>query len=156
MLMDNKEQAKEAIMKAMKEGVSLAKALEIPKSAIEGGYAQAYSYLQAGNYKDAEPLFQMLAIYDMENPRYFLGLGLCKEKQNDYKSAVAAYNTSAAFSALQDPVPLYHAAICYIKLGEKENAKFVLSKIEEIEDNDLILNIKTISRELAKTLNSEK
>ncbi len=149
---ENQSQIQNKVTEAMKAGATFAEALDVPKDAMEGGYALAYNNLKIGNYKDAEVLFQMLTLYDYSDPRFSLGLALCREKREDYFAASDAYMLSAMMSEGKDPIPLYHAAICYMKLGQKDLAIQALDTVDEIADDEYNKEIKKTCRELREII----
>ncbi len=145
----------EKINYAIENGITFAEALEIPKDAIEGGYALAYNNYKANNFKDAETLFQALSLFDMADPRFTMGLGLCREKRDEFAMAADAYTLSAIVSDFKDPVPLYHMAVCYMKLGDKHNALLALDKVALIEEDQYTKDLKNTCKELHKILSAK-
>ncbi len=139
-------------MKKIHNGATFADALGVSKEALEGGYALAYRNFVAGNYKDAQILFQTIALYNPLDKRFMLGLGLCREMLEDFSGAIDAFMASAMLSDLQDPIPLFHASTCLIKLGKKEEAILGLELILNIEENEYNKALRERSKTLISNL----
>ncbi len=128
---------------AIKNGSTVGEALGASKQDLEYGYAMAYNLLISGNYKDAKTLFTTLVIYNPHDSRFSMGLGVCRQMTNELAEAVDAFMASAVMSELQDPIPLYNAATCLLKIGQKEEAIQALQlakSINEDDDNKQIIN----------------
>jgi type III secretion low calcium response chaperone LcrH/SycD len=110
------------MMEGLLAGATIGDVVNIGQDNIEAGYGLAYSLYSAGNYKDAETMFKALCIYDHNDARFWMGLGGCRQAGGDLPGAIDAYAYSSYASALGDPAPVVHGALCYMKLGDKENA----------------------------------
>jgi type III secretion system low calcium response chaperone LcrH/SycD len=97
-------------------------AVGLSAEALEAGYVLAYNFYSAGNYADAEKLFCALCIYDHKDTRFWMGLGGCRQAAGNLTGAIDAYCMTTIISALDDPVPLVHGGLCYLKLGDAANA----------------------------------
>ena len=107
---------------ALEKGATLADVFNISKEAMESAYAYAYNLYNLGNYKDAESMFRGLCLYDGNDPRYWMGLAGCLQAREAYQLAIDTYGMAGAVGALKDPTPFYHGGLCYLKLGDGENA----------------------------------
>ena len=110
------------IYKAVESGATMAEIFNISKDTLESGYAYAYQLYQAGNYEDAEKLFRGLTLYSNRDARLWMGLAGCLQARNAYSDAIDAYTMAGVVSSLKDPAPFYYACLCYIKMGDRENA----------------------------------
>ena len=110
------------IQSALAKGATLADVFNISKEAMESAYAYAYSLYKAGNYKDAEDMFRGLCLYDGNDPRYWMGLAGCLQAREAYQLAIDTYGMAGVAGALKDPSPFYYGGLCYLKLGDGENA----------------------------------
>lgn len=130
----------EAQMQAMVDGLfagaSIGAVCNMQQAQLEAGYALAYNLYTAGNYRDAETMFRALCVYDHNDERYWLGLAGCRQAQGDLAGAIDAYGLAGAASALGDPAPFVHAGICYMKLGDTENARNTFAGVPFIGDPD--------------------
>ena len=96
-----------AMQAALEKGATLADVFNISRDALESAYAYAYNLYKAGNYKDAEGMFR----------------GLCLlQAREAYQLAIDTYGMAGVAGALKDPAPFYHGGLCYLKLGDGENA----------------------------------
>ncbi len=107
---------------AMIQGAPLSTAVNFPQEALEAAYALAYSNYKAKNFVDAEKLFSFLTTMDPMDPRFSLGLAGCFQASGEYEKAIDMYQVSMIGDALNDPSPMYYAAVCYMKLDKKEEA----------------------------------
>lgn len=116
------EEAFDAMRAALAKGATLSDVLGISRETMESGYALAYNLYSAGNYPDAETMFRGLCLYDGNDPRFWMGLAGCLQARGEYALAIDTYGMAGLAGALQDPAPFYHGGLCYLKLGDAENA----------------------------------
>ncbi len=107
---------------AMMDGAPLSTAVNFSQESLEAAYALAYSNYKAKNFADAEKLFSFLTIMDSMDPRFSLGLAGCFQAKGEYEKAIDMYQISMIGDAINDPSPMYYAAVCYMKLDKKEEA----------------------------------
>ncbi len=103
-------------------GATVGDVINMNQETIEAGYGLAYSLYNAGNYKDAETMFKALCIYDHTDERFWMGLAGCRQMNGDLAGAIDAYAFATYAGGLNSPAPAVHGGLCYIKLGDKENA----------------------------------
>ncbi len=108
------------------KGGTVADALEIDLDKLETLYALAYNHYTAGNYDDAMVLFQALSMYNHNDHRFWMGLAGTRQATGDLKGAIDAYSMAAMAETMRNPEPIVYGAICYMKLGDVENAKAAL------------------------------
>ena len=128
------EEALKGVMEGVFSGMGLGEASGISKETIEAGYGLAFSLYNSGNFKDAETMFQALVIYDHTDSRHWMGLGGCRQMNGKLELAIESYNMAAFQSALSDPAPMLHSGLCYLKLGDKENAAALFEAISCVGD----------------------
>ena len=116
------EQKLEAMREAIAKGATLGDVLNISHEALEAGYSLGYNLYGSGNYKDAENMFRALCLYNPDDPRFWMGLAGCLQAREEYMLAIDTYGMAAVAGALQDPRPLFQGGLCYLKLGDAENA----------------------------------
>lgn len=104
-------------------GATISASCGMEQEQLEAGYALGYNLYTAGNYAEAETLFQALSLYDHTDERFWTGLAGCRQAQGRFKEAIEAYTMAGLADALKNPIPFVHAGICYVKLGDIENAK---------------------------------
>ena len=61
--------------------------------------------------------------YDYNEIKYFMGLGGCEQALGNYKKAADIYSLASVVSGLVDPEPMYYAAVCLLKAGEKRKCR---------------------------------
>ncbi|HIU18189.1 MAG TPA: SycD/LcrH family type III secretion system chaperone [Candidatus Avidesulfovibrio excrementigallinarum] len=110
------------IQSALEKGATLADVFNISKEAMESAYAYAYNLYKVGNYKDAESMFRGLCLYDGNDPRFWMGLAGCLQAREAYQLAIDTYGMAGVAGGLKDPAPFYYGGLCYLKLGDGENA----------------------------------
>ncbi|MDR1947267.1 MAG: SycD/LcrH family type III secretion system chaperone [Desulfovibrio sp.] len=127
-----------AMLDALLKGATLGDVAGVDKEALEAGYALAYSLYSSGNFKDAETMFKALCLYDNNDERFWLGLAGCRQMNGDLAGAVDAYAFAGVAGGLSNPSPLVHAGLCWLKLGDKENAAALFRAALELgaADND--------------------
>jgi type III secretion system low calcium response chaperone LcrH/SycD len=111
------------MLSALTDGATLGDVFNITKDNLEAGYGLAYTLYNSGNFKDAGTLFSSLCLYDHTCARFWMGLAGCRQAEGDLSGAIDAYAFAAYYSALGDPAPAVHGALCYLKLGDRENAR---------------------------------
>ena len=102
----------------------------ITDAEMEAIYSMGFSFYNTGRYDDAEKVFRFLVLFDHLNPKYWTGLGAVQQVKKLYGDAITAYGY-ASFLDLDNPKPQYHAAECFLALGDKENALSALAALEE-------------------------
>ena len=115
-------------------GLSLGEAVGVTKETIEAGYGLAFSLYNAGNFKDAETMFRALCIYNHQDDRFWMGLGGCRQMNDDLDGAIDAYGMATFTGALAGPAPSVHAGLCYLKKGDRENARALFDAAVELGD----------------------
>lgn len=122
---------------------------------LEEFYQRGYLLYQIGRYAEAQPYFNMLVLADPQNPKFLMALGASYHMQKKYASAIQMYSTILYFDPL-NPLPLYHAADCYIKIYEPFGALIALEMaIERCRDpkfNTLKDRMKLMVERLGKEL----
>jgi type III secretion system low calcium response chaperone LcrH/SycD len=116
-------------------GLPLGEAAGVKKETIEAGYGLAFSLYNSGNFKDAETIFQALCIYNHNDERFWMGLGGCRQMNNNLDGAIDAYGMGTLMGGLASPAPSVHAGLCYLKKGDKENARALFDAAVELGDS---------------------
>lgn len=111
------KQALEGVMKNIfSKGMVPREAMGLSPAAVENIYGHAYRLYNAGQYKEAQHLFRLLVMLDPAESKFILGSAACFHMQKDYVSASTTYSLASVADA-ETPVPHYHAADCYLKMG---------------------------------------
>ncbi|WP_263079321.1 SycD/LcrH family type III secretion system chaperone [Endozoicomonas sp. Mp262] len=118
----NPEEISEALIEFFGSGGTVKTLKDIPPGAIEGGYATALNFYENGRLKDSEKIFQLLCLLDHYDPRFFMGLGACRQQMEQYEQAIESYSFVTVLDC-NDPRPPFHSAECHMALGKLEEAK---------------------------------
>ena len=103
------------------EGRTLREIKSITDDEINTIYAVAHQLYEHGKYEKAHDIFSYLCLLDHKEPRYFLGMGACRQLCNQHEQALAAYGHAAILHPY-DPRPSYHAGECLIALNRPTEA----------------------------------
>lgn len=137
--MANETIGKDMIAKAaeafIKDGATMKQLKGISNEELEAVYSLAFGYYRTGRFEDAFKLFQFLVLFDHLNAKYWFGLGAVQQATKDFGNAVVAYGYSS-FLNLKNPKPQFHAAECFLALGDKVNALSSLAALEEFCPTD--------------------
>ncbi|WP_421224627.1 SycD/LcrH family type III secretion system chaperone [Aeromonas jandaei] len=104
------------------DGGTIAMLKDISGDTLEQLYALAFGQYQSGKWQDAHKIFQALCMLDHYEPRYFLGLGACRQAMGEYETAVQSYSFGAMLD-LKDPRFPFHAAECRLQQGDLTGAE---------------------------------
>ena len=129
---DTNEALKERFVAAansIMNGEPLKIAKGIDDAQLNAVYSLAFSYYSTGRYDDALKLFKFLVMFDHLNQKFWTGLGSTHQMLKNYDEAIAAY-AQAAILDLENPKPMYYAAICHIAKGDKVSAASAIRAIE--------------------------
>ncbi len=106
----------------MMRGMALKDIRKLSDKTMEAVYATAYRFYMAHNIAKATELFRFLCIYDHLNLKYVLGLAACYQLSRKYDHAIELYSRASLLDA-EDPRPPFHAAKCYLSLGQLTKAE---------------------------------
>jgi type III secretion system low calcium response chaperone LcrH/SycD len=109
------EMEREALKKVIIDGQVPREAMGISKDFMSLLYTFAFNSYNAGQYKEANQIFQMLNVLDPGVPRYLLGLAATYHKMKEYTTAIETYFTLSMIE-MDSPIALFHIADCYEKL----------------------------------------
>lgn len=115
--------------KSLMKGEPLKMAKGISDEELNAVYSLAYSYYSTGRYDEALKLFKFLVLFDHMSQKYWIGLGSAQQMLKNYDEAIAAYAQAALFD-LENPKPMYYAALCYLAKGDKVQAASAVRAIE--------------------------
>jgi len=129
---DTNEALKELILntaQSMTNGEPLKMAKGISDEELNAVYSLAYSYYSTGRYDEALKLFKFLVMFDHMSQKFWTGLGSTHQMLKQYDDAIAAYAQAAMFD-LENPRPMYYAALCHLAKGDKVHAASAVRAIE--------------------------
>jgi type III secretion system low calcium response chaperone LcrH/SycD len=112
----------QTIMEAMFQGATVAEAAGVTQQQLEALYALGHNLYTTGRQSEAETVFKGLCLYDYSDSRFWTGLGASLQAGAKFREAIDVYSMAAMSSGLKDPAPIYYAALCYLKLDQREEA----------------------------------
>lgn len=124
----------EALMDGLLAGLSMAEATGVKPDVLEAGYGLAFSLYNSGNFTDAETMFKALVIYDHKDVRFWMGLAGCRQMNDNLDGAIEAYGMATLSESIAGPGPSVHAGLCYLKKGDKDNARALFDAAVELGD----------------------
>lgn len=153
----NKEKLEEAARKMIGDLSTVRDLKGITDSEMEAVYSLGFNFYRTGNIENAEKVFKFLVLFDHMNPRYWIGLGAVMQVKKEYDGAITAYSY-ASFLDLKDPKPQYHAAECYLAIGDRDNAASALAALERFAptDTDRAREYRAKAAELKKLIEGDK
>ena len=142
--------------KKFANGATLKEVRGITNDELEAVYSLGFGYYNTGKYEDAQKIFEFLVLFDHLNTKYWFALGAVQQARKDYQKAIASYGYSS-FLDLENPKPQYHAAECYLALGDKANAASAIMALEEYcpKGTDIGREYRAKAAELRKTIGEE-
>lgn len=84
-------------------------------------YAAAYGMYEVGDYVRAAKLFTQLVLCDPFELRFWKGLASSRQMNREYPDALHAWGVACLLDGSQS-LPHFHAAECYLSLGELSEA----------------------------------
>ena len=139
--------------KSFASGATLKEVRGITNDELEAVYSFGFGYYNTGRFEDAQKLFEFLVLFDHLNTKYWFALGAVQQARKDFQKAIASYGYSS-FLDLENPKPQFHAAECYLALGDKANAASAVMALEHYcpENTDLGREYRAKAAELRKTI----
>lgn len=125
----NRQTIEEAAKKFAGDLSTIRELKGITDAEMEAVYSLGFNFYRTGNIEKAEQVFKFLVIFDHFNPRYWISMGAVLQVKKQYQGAITAY-AYASFLDIHDPKPQYHAAECYLALGDRANASSALAALE--------------------------
>ena len=119
----------------LKLGTTTLKAVRgISDAEMDAAYALAHDYYSTGRYDDADTLFRFLTTFDHLNGKYWLGMGAVHQVKKRYREAVQAYALVAAIDDAKNVNASFHAAECFLALGDRVNAASAIAHVRQYAD----------------------
>ena len=147
-----KERIAEAA-KAFANGATMKEVRGITNDELEAVYSLGFGYYNTGKFEDAQKLFEFLVLFDHLSTKYWFALGAVQQAQKEYQKAISSYSYSS-FLDLENPKPQFHAAECYLALGDKANAASAIMALEQYcpKGTDVGREYRAKAAELRKTI----
>lgn len=104
------------------EGYTFKDFARITDEQMEQAYAVAFHLVNSSQFREAEALLAWLAGMDQFDPRYLIGLGICRQQRGNFQGAITAYAAGSILD-VENPIPPLRAAECYLALGRLGDAQ---------------------------------
>ena len=104
------------------EGYTFKDFAKISDDEMEAAYSVAFNMVSQGQFEEAEKLLAWLAGLDQYEPKYLIGIGICRQQLHLYPGAIDAF-AAAGVLEVDNPIPALRAAECYLALGQTEPAR---------------------------------
>lgn len=142
--------------KAFAGGATMKEARGITNDELEAVYSLGFGYYSTGKFEDARKLFEFLVLFDHLNTKYWFALGAVQQAQKEFQKAIASYGYSS-FLDLENPKPQFHAAECYLALGDKANAASAIMALEQYapQNTDVGREYRAKAADLRKAIGDE-
>ena len=140
----------------IKDGATMKQIRGISNEELEAVYSLGFGYYTTGKFEEAQKLFEFLVLFDHLSTKYWFALGAVQQARKDYQKAIASYGYSS-FLDLENPKPQFHAAECYLALGDKDNAASAIMALEEYcpKNTDIGREYRAKAAELRKAIGEE-
>ena len=150
------EQIAAAAKAFVKDGATLKEVRGITNDELEAVYSLGFGYYNTGKFDDAQKLFEFLVLFDHLNAKYWFALGAVQQAKKMFDKAVSSYGYSS-FLDLENPKPQYHAAECFIAMGDKGNAASAIMALEHYcpTNTDIGREYRAKAAELRKMIGEE-
>ena len=146
----------EEAAKMFMNGSTIKELKGISNNEMEAVYSLAFNYYRSGKFDEAEKLFDFLALFDHLNAKFWMGVGAVRQVKKNFTGAIQAY-AYASFLNLHNPKPQFHAAECFLALGDKRNAASSLEALDMYcpKDTELGREYRAKAAELRKLVGEE-
>lgn len=84
-------------------------------------YSAGYGMYEVGDYEGAADLFTQLILNEPYDLRFWKGLASARQMNREYKAALHAWSIVCLLGGHQ-PISHFHAAECFLSLGELKDA----------------------------------
>lgn len=125
----------EAVAKTMCSGGTVRDLRGFTDDEMEAMYSLGHNLYVTGQLEKADQVFRYLVFLDHANTKFWFALGAVQQSRRQYDRAASSY-AYAAFLDLENPKPLYHAAECFLALGDAEKAESALAAVDQFAPAD--------------------
>lgn len=111
----------EVIKQYVEEGKTFQEIIGYEDATMEKFYAAAYRLFERGEFRQAADAFIFLTTLNPYTHKYWLGLGMAEQSTEEFEAALVAY-AMAVMIQVSNPIPHFHSATCYYRMGDKNSA----------------------------------
>jgi len=105
------------------------------KNTIEALYSFGYGFYQNAKYDQSAHFFRFLTLIDSDTPKNWMGLGAALQMMKSYHQAIQCFGYAAVLNP-NDPSAPFHAAECFLSIGEDDNASEVFNAAEQVANKN--------------------
>jgi type III secretion system low calcium response chaperone LcrH/SycD len=150
------EASKQRLIDAFKENYygrkTFAERFKVNEELLSGTYAVAFTKYNHGMYAEARNFFNLLVLMDEYNPDYRFGMAATLHMLHEYDEAIPHYNVCTVLD-LDNPIPWFHLADCYMQLEKWDLAMFALrSVVHRVKNKELFKEIQNKSEVLIEVV----
>ncbi len=102
-------------------GIPVKDVFDISREHLNAFYAIASNLYKIGKYKEAANMFQLLIMLNHFDFNYLFGMAACMQMQKQFFRAATTYVLAATLDPSQ-VWPYFHAAECYMEMGDPTSA----------------------------------
>lgn len=124
------------ISQGLLSGLTIADVTNTDQQTLDALYSLAYNLYMAQEYDKAETVFKALCTYKHNEEKYWMGFAGCRQALEKYAEAIDAYSIAGFAGALQNPVPFFYAAKCFLKMGDRESTIGSLKSLLTMGDDN--------------------
>ena len=118
----------EQALELISNGVSLGSIFDYSDNEYEAMYALGHSHYSQQRYLDAAKCFGFLVTNNTTEPRFVSAFASSLQMLKQYRDAVQ-YHCLASIMDLENPLPTFHTAECFIALTMPEEARQALTAV---------------------------
>ncbi|MEF9999336.1 MAG: SycD/LcrH family type III secretion system chaperone [Comamonas sp.] len=116
------------VLDLLSQGAGLGTIFGYTADEYEALYALGHDHYSQQRYLDAAKCFSFLMAHQSLEPRYMNAFAACMQMLKRYKEAIQYYSTASVLD-LEDPLPTFHTAECFIALEMREQASEALTLV---------------------------
>lgn len=105
----------EQALELLSHGVGLGTIFDYSDNEYEAMYALGHSHYSQERYLDAAKCFGFLVTHNAMEPRFMSAFACALQMLGHYRDAIQ-YHTLASVMDLEDPLPTFHTAECFVAL----------------------------------------
>ncbi len=118
----------EQVLELLSHGVGLGTIFDYSDSEYEAMYALGHSHYSQERYLDAAKCFGFLVAHNTMEPRFLSAFASTLQMLRHYRDAIQ-YHSTASIMDLEDPLPTFHTAECFLALKMPEQAREALALV---------------------------
>lgn len=151
----DKAKSEELLIKVLEQNMLPKDAMGLDDAFLEKIYADGYNFFKAGQYEKAMGIYRILMLLNPLDARHPMALASCYHRLKNYYEAMLYYGLSNELDE-KNPLPLYHASDCMIKLGNKKEALILLkAMLQKMGNNPKYVILKERVEQSIKPLEEE-